>query len=321
MPDFDRSHGSGLRLLAAPLIEEPLAPRPDIDQLHRRNTRRHHRRLAGTAAGVGVLGLVVALVVNLAVPGGTSSPAPAPSSHLASYVVSATQVPESVLGEVGLPTSVTAPTVLSGQPPLTDGGKPAVVYVGAEYCPYCALERWALLVALSRFGTFTDLGQEVSSSSTDVYPGLQSWSFQGSSYSSTYLTFDPAETYSSTPDPQGTGYEPLDSLTPLQQQAMDTYDGPPYSDTGSSGRSIPFIDIGNRYLAIGASASPAVLEGLSLDQIAADLTDPSSPVAQAVDGTANYLVGALCAVTGLQEPPACTAPVVAQAQQQLTAGQ
>jgi len=33
-----------------------------------------------------------------------------------------------------------------------------VVYIGAEYCPYCAVERWPLIVALNRFGTLTNLG-------------------------------------------------------------------------------------------------------------------------------------------------------------------
>jgi hypothetical protein len=310
-------HRSALAVMAAPLIEDPIAPLPSVTQLHRRNTRRHHRTLARTAGGGAVLGLVVALIVVLAVPGGSPSPSPAPASDLASYVVTATQVPDSVLQQVGLPASVTPPTAVAGQPPLlTDGGLPAVVYVGANWCPYCALERWALVVALSRFGTFTDLGQVTASASTDVYPNLQSWSFHGSAYTSRYLTFDPAEVQSTTPTPADDSYTALDALSPLQKTAFDTYDTPPYSD-GS--KAMPFVDVGNRYLAIGASASPSVLEGLSLDQVAADLSDPSSPVAQAVDGTANYLIGALCAATGVTKPPVCTTSSAVQAQARLAA--
>ena len=40
---------------------------------------------------------------------------------------------------------------------LTADGKPLVLYVGAEYCPYCAAERCAMVQALSRFGTFSNL--------------------------------------------------------------------------------------------------------------------------------------------------------------------
>jgi len=43
-----------------------------------------------------------------------------------------------------------------------------------------------------------------------------------------------------------------------------------------------------------------VLQGLSRSQIAAQLQDPSSAVAQAVDGTANDITAAIAAVTGNQ---------------------
>ncbi|HEY3941934.1 MAG TPA: DUF929 family protein [Acidimicrobiales bacterium] len=192
---------------------------------------------------------------------------------------------------MGLPTGVTPPNALSGQPPLTEKGKPAVVYIGGEFCPYCAVQRWALVVALSRFGTFTNLGKTISSSSTDVFPGLESWSFHGSSYSSPYVTFDAAEIYSSTsvttstPNGSSSFYAPLDKLTPLESQVFHRYD----PDHG-----LAFVDIGNQATWVGAAYSPSILEGLSLDEIAANLSHPSSPVAQAIDGTANYMIASIC---------------------------
>ncbi len=38
-------------------------------------------------------------------------------------------------------------------------GKPEVLFVGAEFCPFCAAERWPLIVALSRFGHFSTAPQ------------------------------------------------------------------------------------------------------------------------------------------------------------------
>jgi hypothetical protein len=35
-------------------------------------------------------------------------------------------------------------------PHLTSSGKPEILYVATEYCPYCAVENWPLIVALSR---------------------------------------------------------------------------------------------------------------------------------------------------------------------------
>ena len=59
----------------------------------------------------------------------------------------------------------------------------------------------------------------------------------------------------------------------------------------------------------GASYNPGVLDGLSWSTIAADLSNPNSPVAKAVDGTANYITAAICKMTGNQPASACTATV------------
>ena len=58
---------------------------------------------------------------------------------------------------------------------------------------------------------------------------------------------------------------------------------------------------------------------LTLDQIASQLDDPSSPVAQAVDGTANYLIAAMCSVTSISAAPICSSPIIAQAQSEMSA--
>ena len=40
-------------------------------------------------------------------------------------------------------------------PKLTSNGKPTVVYIGGQGCPFCAQERYVLFIALSRFGNFS----------------------------------------------------------------------------------------------------------------------------------------------------------------------
>ncbi len=74
------------------------------------------------------------------------------------------------------------PTAVSG-PPLTEAGRPEVLYVATEYCPYCAEENWALIVALSRFGQFTGLTISRSPQFEDV-PPIGTWTFYGSYYTS-----------------------------------------------------------------------------------------------------------------------------------------
>ena len=80
---------------------------------------------------------------------------------------------------------------MKSQPGLTEHGLPRVVDIGAEYCPYCAVLRWSLVAALLRFGTFTGLKE--TTSSADLAP-VPSFSFLGSSYTSTYVAFTPYET-------------------------------------------------------------------------------------------------------------------------------
>ena len=223
-------------------------------------------------------------------------------SSLAAVVNKVTSVPASTLDTVGAGGGAVTgkPTTISGTT-LTENGKPEMFYLGAEYCPYCAAERWAMIVALSRFGTFSGLST-VHSSSTDVYPNTPTWTFYNSSYTSPYLTFTPVETTTNVADASNTPpYVTLQTPTAAQQALVTKY-------AGASG-SIPFIDFGNKYLISGASYNPALLAGLSWATIATDLHNPSSPVAQAVDGTANYITAAICKMTGNQPASACTTAV------------
>ena len=128
------------------------------------------------------------------------TPAPAAVVH------DVTNIPMSVYNKVGINstgTAVSPPTVLKGQPPLTlDGKSPSMLYYGAEYCPYCAAERWAMTAALSRFGTFTGL-KITASSHTDVFPETHTFSYDGATYTSPYIHFFPIEQFSTTPTASG----------------------------------------------------------------------------------------------------------------------
>jgi hypothetical protein len=264
-----------------------------------------NRVLMASGAVVVVVAIVLAFVLvkmnQKATAAGTSN---GPTgAALASVVTDTTSVPASTLDAVGAGSGVTAPPTSISGPALTSGGKPEVLYIGGEYCPFCAAERWAMVVALSRFGTFSNLST-VHSGSTDAYPNTPTFTFYGSTYTSRYLTFTPVE--ETTNIPQGNSYTTLQTPTSAQQALVQKYDGPPYVQTSGS---IPFIDFGNKYMISGASYSPQVLTGKNWSQIASALKNPSSPIAKAVDGTANYLTAAICKLTGNQPASACT-PVV-----------
>jgi hypothetical protein len=59
------------------------------------------------------------------------------SASLQTLVSQVTGVPAAALRQVG-PGSVQSPPIKINGAPLTSGGKPEVLFVGAEFCPYCA---------------------------------------------------------------------------------------------------------------------------------------------------------------------------------------
>ncbi|MBA2677124.1 MAG: DUF929 family protein [Ktedonobacteraceae bacterium] len=197
-------------------------------------------------------------------------------------------------------------TATKGQIPLKKGptGKPEVFYDGAEYCPYCAAQRWAMVVALSRFGKFTKL-PETTSASADTYPNTSTVSFYGSAYSSPYIDFVPVEETTNQPDGNG-GYTPLQTPTADEAKITSTYNAPPYT----SQPGIPFISLGNQYLELGPAYTPANLAGLSQQDIVATFSNSSSAVAKDVLGGANYLTAAICAITNNQPASVCTTGVI-----------
>ena len=198
-------------------------------------------------------------------------------------------MPAATLNAVGKGSGVSPLVATKGQPALSSGGKPEILFVGAEYCPYCAAERWAITVALSRFGTFSNL-HLIHSSSSDVYPNTPTVSFYKSSYTSKYVQFTPVEWFGMV----NNGVT-LQKLTSAQTALMAKYDAAPY--TSQSGHPYPFMDIGNQYLVISAQYLPSTLANLTWAQVAADIRNPSSAVAKGVDGTANSITAAICKIT------------------------
>jgi hypothetical protein len=267
---------------------------------------RQRRALWISVTAVAVVVVVVGVLVGVkAAGGGKTTPAAARGPASASVVQAVTAVPATVLSAVGPGSVQTLPKPINATALVADS-KPRVLYVGAEYCPYCAAERWPMVVALSRFGSWSNLGA-TSSSSSDAFPSTATLSFHGATYTSDLLSFSGVEQTSNIP--AGNGYEPLDTLSDADQSLLTTYDAPPFVSSSSAG-AIPFIDLGGRYVISGASYSPQVLAGKTHEQIAAALADPKSPTAKAIDGTANAITATLCELTGQKPTTVCGDPAI-----------
>jgi hypothetical protein len=234
-----------------------------------------------------------------------------------SIVQEVTNVPSAVFDQVGSQPTVTSPLLLKSQPPLRFDGKPGIYYMGSEPCPLCAAERWAFLVATSRFGAWSTLGI-AQSASNDEFPNTQTFTLARSSFSSPFITVRTVERLSSHQLANGR-YSTLQQPTSLEASLYSEYDTPRYFP--ASPGTLPFLDFGNHVVAAGPSYDPGILAGLNRGQVAADLTDPTNRVTQAIVGTANYLAAAICSIDARQPRSVCTSSGVTQAMNFENAGQ
>jgi hypothetical protein len=193
----------------------------------------------------------------------------------------------------GTTQSLLKPTQNNPAPLTGADGKPEFFYDGGEYCPYCAAQRWAMIVALSRFGKFSNV-----STLTNSEGNYSTFTFVGSHYTSQYIDFVPVESVDN-------NHNALQTLTTAQNQLLNTYDAPPYVDASNAG-SIPFIDIGNKFVSAGSYYDPSLLGTYSWQDVVTQVQNPNSDLAKGIIGTANYLTAAVCAVTNNAPSNVCT---------------
>ena len=178
--------------------------------------------------------LIVVVLLVVRVTRGSTAVKPPPVAPASSDVVrSTTSVPGASFDAVGAPQIVgPGQVVLSGQALLSISGRPAVVYVGGEFCPYCAAERWVLVAALGRFGSFEHLGA-TTSSSAEIFPGTPTFSFDGTTYRSRFVTFAAVEEYGASPSVTApAGFPRLHALTPVEWALVRRYDTAPVRARG-----------------------------------------------------------------------------------------
>jgi thiol-disulfide isomerase/thioredoxin len=188
-----------------------------------------------------------------------------------------TNVSDSTLQAIGYQQSgVTAPAASPGSPTsqLVYGGKPEVLFIGAEWCPYCAAERWSLVVALSKFGNFSGL-EYMQSAVSDG--DIASVTFVNTTYRSSYISFVPVEH-------EDRNHNLLQDVTTEELNLWNSYASGNY----------PFLDIDAQYILSGAQINPQDLSGMNWTQIGSVLNNPTNSIAKLIDGAANQLIGAIC---------------------------
>lgn len=261
-----------------------------------KRARRRRALLSTLVVAIIAIGIVAGVILLSKPPSGSNLIGQPISSVTNSQL---TGVTNTTLAQVGAGQGITPLVSINGAPLKSSNGKNEFLYVGAEWCPFCAAERWSIVVALSKFGSFSGLTY-MQSSSSDVYPNTSTFSFVNANYQSQYnISFVSVET-------ADRSHNSLQSLSTAQQNLVNQYD---------PGQSIPFIDIAGSYaiqpasnqpgVYAGSQYSPAVISSLNWTQIGSQLNTPSSSIAQGVDGAANTIIKAICQVDGRNPSSLC----------------
>jgi Domain of unknown function (DUF929) len=235
---------------------------------------------------------------------------------------------------------------IAAAPLFTVNGKPAVVYLGAISCVYCGENRWAMALALSRFGIFQNLFFGYSSWGDEDVPTVYWAPAQynttsavdfGNFYDGTYVTFISMD-YAS---PITGGFQ-MQTLPYFQQQAtavnntvyekaasllvaLNNFAGTPYTIWGRY--SVPGADAtdfgdvtstsstatSNESTSTTSTTSTGTLLALTSmthDQVLASLADPNTPFAWTEYAAADYYVALICSSLGIISTSSTTAPPV-----------
>lgn len=181
--------------------------------------------------------------------------------------------------------------------PLTQSGKPVVFFMGAQYCPFCAADRWALVKATSRFGTWSGLRPLASQGGVDGFASVPTYDLVGASFQSRFISLDHK-------DVADLGGNPLEQLSGPEQELVNSYD---------QGGSIPFTVVGGpvgRY-SVGLAYSPALLVGEHFAQVHSAVEGGGqTAAATAINAQANAMTALLCKLTAGQPTSVCRAPTI-----------
>lgn len=293
-------------------VRRKIPPRPATSSPRRR------RGIYAAAGGLAAVAIAaVALAGNL---GGQGAPGAAPAKGAPWRPPSATgtyQLPAGAVSLVeGVPVSaliasaqaqlgrgqVTPPEKLpAAAPKLSSGGRPEIMFICAEYWSKCAAERWALVMALSKFGTFTTL-KGTTSSATAASPKTPTFSFYGATYSSKYLTLVTDELETNT-DVGGGEYPLLQPPTAQEMTMMKAWDRAPYTTINTS---LPFAYMGGKFLLTTAQYDASAISRMSFKAAASIMSSGTGQVSRHAEAAAGYLVADFCALTRDQPARVCS---------------
>ena len=183
-------------------------------------------------------------------------------------------------------------------------GKLFVFFMGAEFDPYCAAERWAIVRSLQKFGQWDGLKQTISAARDEPFLNLPTYDFTKATYTSPHIEFVAREI-------KDREFNPLQKLLKTEEKLLRKF---------NPKKEIPFLLIAGRFTQIGSGFTPKIFIGHTFRQTETELKKVESEIRKTIDDEANIISALLC-VSGLP-PELCkeagTAELVAQVNAKLT---
>jgi thiol-disulfide isomerase/thioredoxin len=171
---------------------------------------------------------------------------------------------------------------VTDQPLKRPGGKSLVYFMGAGFCPFCAAERWAIVKALERFGTWDGLVQDKSAGHDEKYLNVPTFNLARAKYESDVVEFIGRET-------ADRNFEPLQELDDKDYEILDMY---------NPDQMIPFLLIDGQYMQVGAGFTPELIQNMTHDNVMAELSNVHSVIGKAINGEIDNITALICKATG-----------------------
>jgi len=154
--------------------------------------------------------------------------------------------------------------------------KPILVYVGAEFCPFCAVQRYSMIMALMRFGNFTGL-EYMTSGLGDG--DISTFTFVNSTYHSNFIRFEPFEI-------QDRNHNSLQTLPTNYTSAFQQ----------QGGGEFPFLNFNNKFYIHGSILDYGILSGMNQTQVISSILAVNQ-VGSELKQAANVITAIICETT------------------------
>jgi hypothetical protein len=171
---------------------------------------------------------------------------------------------------------------VSNQPLRRPSGKTLIFFMGAGFCPFCGSERWAIVSALTNFGSWEGLVETTSADHDEKYLNIPTVNFVAAKYTSEYLEFVGRQT-------ADRNFEPLQELDERDYEILDTF---------NPNQMIPFLLIDGQFMQVGSGYSPQLLEGMSHAKVKEGVQNPASILGRAIRIEADNITALICKSIG-----------------------